>query len=365
MGADTLTFSLSATVALVLPVALTIGGLLVGIVLQRLLLGPRVRPAGAPVRSRAVELLGTMLRGPIALWSAILGLYLATALLPLPPRVAAVLPPILVVLVILSVTWSVARLAAVLVASAARRVEGGIPSASLLVNLARIGVMSIGVLIILQTLGVSITPLLTALGIGGLAVGLALQDTLANFFAGLHILSSRQVRAGDYVRLDTGEEGYVEDVTWRYTMIRQLANNMIVVPNAKLASTVLTNYHLPALELAVLVPVGVSYDSDLARVEEVTVAVGRDVMREVPGGVPDFEPFIRYGAFSDSSITFTVILRGREFVSQYLICHEFIKRLHERYRREGITIPFPIRSLTLAPGAARALRDAAQSGGGG
>jgi small-conductance mechanosensitive channel len=176
---------------------------------------------------------------------------------------------------------------------------------------------------------------------------LALQDTLANFFAGIHILTSRQVRPGDFVKLSTGEEGYVADVTWRYTTIRQLPNNLTIVPNAKLASAILTNYYLPDQELAVLVPVGVSYGSDLARVEAVTIEVAREVMREVRGGVPQFEPFIRYGAFGDSSIDFTVILRGREVVDQYLIRHEFIKRLHRRYQADGIEIPFPIRTVYL------------------
>jgi small-conductance mechanosensitive channel len=139
----------------------------------------------------------------------------------------------------------------------------------------------------------------------------------------------------------------VQDVTWRYTTIRQLPNNLTIVPNAKLASAVITNFYLPDTEMAVLVPVGVSYGSDLGRVETVTVAVGKEIMAEVKGGVPAFEPFIRYNAFGDSSINFTVILRGREVVDQHLIRHEFIKRLHERYRAEGIEIPFPQRTVHL------------------
>jgi small-conductance mechanosensitive channel len=68
-------------------------------------------------------------------------------------------------------------------------------------------------------------------------------------------------------------------------------------------------------------------------------------MQSVDGGVPDFEPFIRYHTFADSSINFTVILRGKEIVDQYVVKHEFIKQLHERYKREGIEIPFPIRTV--------------------
>jgi small-conductance mechanosensitive channel len=124
-----------------------------------------------------------------------------------------------------------------------------------------------------------------------------------------------------------------------------LANNLIVVPNAKLAQAIVVNHHLPAQDLAVLVEVGVDYASDLRHVERVVIDVGRGVMREVTGGMPDFDPFIRYHTFGDSSINFTVILRAKEFVDQYLIKHEFVKRLHTRFNDEGIVIPFPIRTI--------------------
>jgi small-conductance mechanosensitive channel len=200
-------------------------------------------------------------------------------------------------------------------------------------------------LVVLNGIGLSITPMLTALGVGGLAVALALQEPLANFFAGLFITLAGQIRVGDYVRLDSGQEGYVADFTWRSTRLRMLANNLVVVPNAKLAQAIVVNHHLPSSDLAVLVEVGVDYASDLRQVERVVVEVGREVMTEVAGGVATFEPFIRYHTFADSSINFTVILRAKEFVDQYLIKHEFVKRLHTRFNDEGIVIPFPIRTI--------------------
>jgi small-conductance mechanosensitive channel len=103
-----------------------------------------------------------------------------------------------------------------------------------------------------------------------------------------------------------------------------LANNLVVVPNAKLAQAIVVNHHLPSSDLAVLVEVGVDYASDLRQVERVVMEVGRDVMAEVPGGGRDLEPFIRYHTFADSSVNFTVILRAKEFVDQYLITHEFV-----------------------------------------
>lgn len=136
-------------------------------------------------------------------------------------------------------------------------------------------------------------------------------------------------------------------MNWRNTTIRMLPNNMVVVPNAKIASAIVTNYCLPEQEMSVLVQVGISYASDLEKVERVTIEVAQGVMKEVPGGVPEFEPFIRYHTFGDFSINFTVILRVKEFVDHYLVKHEFIKRLHKRYAKEGIEIPFPIRTVYL------------------
>jgi small-conductance mechanosensitive channel len=119
----------------------------------------------------------------------------------------------------------------------------------------------------------------------------------------------------------------------------------VLIPNAKLTQANITNYYLPDKDLAVLVNLGVHYNSDLKKVEQVTCEVGKEVMREVTGGVPEFDPFIRYNSFGDSSIHFTVILRAKEYVDQYLIKHEFIKRLHQRYAKEGIVIPYPIRAV--------------------
>lgn len=332
--------NLAAAVPLAIFVAIALVGLVLGLVIRRSWLPAFMRRMGVNESVTAV------MRGPVVLWSVMLAIYVAAKMSPLPGASSDVARTVLLVLLILSIAWSVGKAAALLIGYRAHAI-GGLPSVRLIGTLTQVFVLLLGVLVALQYLGISITPLLTALGVGGLAVGLALQDTLANLFAGIHLVASQQVRPGDFVRLESGEEGYVQDVTWRYTTIRQLPNNVTIVPNAKLASAIVTNYHLPEPELAVLVPVGVSYGSDLARVEAVTIAVGKEVMTDVPGGVATFEPFIRYNAFSDSSITFTVILRGREFVDQHLIRHEFIKRLHRRFQAEHIEIPFPIRTVHL------------------
>ena len=284
-------------------------------------------------------------------WSAIAGgAASAAAVLPLTRTVQHHVNQTLSVLLIFVVTLTAARVIAGLVRTVTQSRSGVAGSATIFVNITRVVVLALGFLVTLQTLGISIAPLLTALGVGGLAVALALQDTLANLFAGVHILASKTVQPGDYIRLSSGEEGYVVDINWRQTTVRQLSNNLVVIPNGQLAKTNMINYTRPEQQLTVLVQVGVGYDSDLEHVEKVTTEVVAEVMTEITGAVPDHEPAVRFHTFGDSRIGFTVILGVGEFSDQYRIKHEFIKRLHKRYRAEGIRIPAPTRTVALQQG---------------
>jgi small-conductance mechanosensitive channel len=281
-------------------------------------------------------------------WGALAaGLSAAAAVLPLTHGVNHTVNQVLIAVLVLAATFTAARVVAGLVQSVALSRSGVAGSATIFVNITRIAVVAIGILVLLQTLGVSITPLLTALGVGGLAVALALQDTLANLFAGVHILASKTVQPWDYIRLSSGEEGYVLDINWRNTGVRQLPNNLVIIPNAKLAGTIMTNYHQPEQQMTIVVQVAVGYGSDLEHVERVTTEVAGKVMAEVTGGVLDHEPVVRYHTFAESSIGFSVILGALEFSDQYLIKHEFIKRLHHRYQAEAIEFPFPVRNVLL------------------
>jgi small-conductance mechanosensitive channel len=296
-------------------------------------------------QQRLTESALQIVRKRLPWWSLLIGAWLAAGYWPLTPEGHLLVGRAAFVVGTLSATLALAAVASQSVDTYGALISPALPVSSLTRNVAWALIAVLGLLVILNGLGLSITPMLTALGVGGLAVALALQEPLANFFAGLFITLAGQIRVGDYVKLDSGQEGYVVDFSWRSTRLRMLANNLIVVPNAKLAQAIVVNHDLPSRDLAVLVDVGVDYGSDLRHVERVVVEVGRGVMREVPGGVPEFEPFIRYHTLGDSSINFTVILRAREFVDQYLIKHEFVKRLHTRFNDEGIVIPFPIRTI--------------------
>lgn len=289
-------------------------------------------------------------KGPALLWCLIAAIYAAVVAAPVSEGLQRLASQTLSILWLISLIVAMLRLSDQVIRRYGDRLSTALPLTSLTQNLAKGSILVIGFLMVLNSLGVSITPVLTALGVGGLAVALALQDTLSNLFSGIYVTAARQVRVGDYVKLDSGEEGYVADITWRSTRIRTLSNNLIIVPNTKVAQAIVTNYDLPSQDLTVLVEVGVDYRSDLEKVERVTCDVIRDVMKTVPGGMPDFEPMIRYHTFGEYTVKFTAILRGKAFVDQYLVKHEFIKRLHRRYALDGITIPFPIQTVITEPG---------------
>ncbi len=285
------------------------------------------------------------IKWPSVIWVLMAAIYIGVECSGLPENATSLISKLLVVLGLLSVTIVLSGIATRLIKTYSNKFDAVSSSISLLQTVSRIIILGTGILVILNSLGISITPILATLGVGGLAVALALQDTLSNLFAGIHISFNKIVRVGDYIKLDSGEEGYVTDITWRTTKIRMLANNIVLVPNAKLSQANITNYYFPERDLAVLVNVGVHYKSNLRHVEKITCEVAKEVMQEVSGGVPEFQPFIRYHTFGDFSINFTVILRAKEFVDQHLIKHEFIMRLHERYAKEGINIPYPIRTV--------------------
>lgn len=327
-----------------MPLIILIITLFSGYILRKILFN-RLASWTKKTRSQIDDVIVAAVKGPFIVWFLMLGIYFALEFSKLPEDLVHIVDKILLILGIFSVTLAFANISAKLIKIYSNKVETALPVTSLTQNISRIVIFGVGILIMLNSLGISIAPILATLGVGGLAVALALQDTLSNLFSGFYIVVAKQIKVGDYVKLDSGEEGYVSDITWRTTKIRMLPNNVVLIPNEKLTKAIVTNYYLPNKEMAVLVDVGVHYNSDLKKVEKVTCEVAKQVMEDVSGGIPEFDPFIRYHTFGDFSIGFTVILRVKEFVDQYLIKHEFIKRLQERYNKEGIIIPYPIRAI--------------------
>jgi len=291
------------------------------------------------------DLLVNALEFPLILFLVAIGLKAFFDAVPLSPKVATYGTALLIILFMFAGYLFLDKIFIEGLSRYSKKVHFIATSAGALKSLIRIAILGLVVLIILDRLNITITPFLASMGIGGLVIALALQDTLSNFFAGLHIFGTRPISVGNYIKLESGDEGYVSQIGWRNTRIRMLPNNTIIIPNSRVVNSQIINYYRPQKEMAALVQVGVSYDSDLDHVERVTVEVAREVLRDTPGAVKEFEPFIRFHTFDDFSINFTVILRVKEYVDRYLVTHEFVKRLHKRYKQEGIEIPFPIRTL--------------------
>jgi small-conductance mechanosensitive channel len=211
--------------------------------------------------------------------------------------------------------------------------------------LIHIAVWILGAMLLLDHLGVSITPLLASLGVGSLAVALGFQSTFANLFSGVYLLIDKPVQVGHYVKLSTGQEGFVEVIGWRSTRIRTLSNHLVILPNSQLAENLIQNYSRPGLRCPLSVEVGVDYASDLRKVEEVTVDVARQVQEKAPGASRDYQPSVSFHAFASSAVKLAVNLEAQQYTGTFGVKHEFIKALHERYRREGIVMPFPIQTV--------------------
>ena len=213
-----------------------------------------------------------------------------------------------------------------------------------------LGIYLLAGLLALDQLDVSISPLIAGLGIGGLAVALALQPTLSNFFAGTYLVGDTVIQSGDFIELENGLRGYVVEIGWRSTRLRTPFNNLVVIPNSRLADSILTNYYGPSMEIGVLVEAGVSYSSDLVHVERVAMEVAQEVIDAIPEADKNNAPWFGYENFGDSNINFWVWVQATDRLGSFGMKTELMKRLHARFKQEGIEINYPVRHVIFPNG---------------
>jgi small-conductance mechanosensitive channel len=325
-------------VPLALLVATVLGGILVRVFLFR-----TIRAWAAGSESNLVDMIVESL--PIVLWSMILGVHLATQNSELPKADLKYIPRTLAVLWILSLTIAISRLVGNVV-----QYYGGVSHeqsvTSITRKLAQIGVVLMGLASLLRVFNVSLAPILTTLGVGGLAVALALQDTLSNLFAGFYVSISGLVHIGDYIKLNTGEEGYVADINWRATTMRGSTNNLVIIPNNKLGQAIYTNYNLPDQRMGMSISISVGYDSDVDRVQGILLAETIAATGQVQGLLADPAPYVLFSPGpGESALVFQVNFSVAEFAVQYAAQSELRKRLFKKLKQEGITMPFPTRTI--------------------
>ncbi|MEQ1575126.1 MAG: mechanosensitive ion channel family protein [Vicinamibacterales bacterium] len=285
----------------------------------------------------------------VPLWSTLVGIWLSLGYWPITDRWLLLVSGAIAVAAFASVTFALAAVATRLVAVYGSRAVPGVPVSGLTQNIVRLIVIVFGLLVMLNQFGIEIRPMLAALGVGGLAVALALQDPLSNLFAGLFISMAGQVRIGDHVRLDSGIEGRIVDFNWRSTWLEMPSGSIAVVPNAKLSQAVVTNFNLPTPEVSVPIEIVVDRRSDAAQVELVAMDVARGVLHEVEGAVSDFEPVVHFHTFADTVLRGTVVLRARALADLSGVRHAFIMRLQARLREAGIALPAAVPPAPAAP----------------
>lgn len=323
------------TIADLWPLAYVAGGIVVGVIVERIFtLGPAVA-----IRQRWPHVAAGInaLCSAIVLWAFLLGVYAAVLNYHLSVESTELVRKILIGLAVATATYVAGRAAMGFVESYSAR-TAALPSASLLPMFAELVVFVLGGMMVLSTVGISITPLITALGVGGLTIGFALSTPLSNIFAGLLLIASRQLRPGDYVRFEGGVEGWVMDITWFATTLRDRASNYVVMPNSKITSTWFTNFDLPNPKVTVELKATLASDVDLNAAERAIVQAAVDTLRSCNIQSKD-EPYVRFTDFNGNRISFSAFLRADSMQNQLLIQHEFVKHLQERSRKEPQVLP--------------------------
>ena len=291
------------------------------------------------------EFILKQLSKPVLLLVLFVGLYTAIKPLSLLINYRTIIDGSFFVIVTLIFALLISRILTVIMLGWLKVRRGFQRTPGLLNKTVTIIIFIIAISVILGYFKFDITPLIAGVGLGALAIGLALQSTLTNFFAGVHILSDKPIRVGDFIELDENTSGTVEDIGWRSTRIRMLTDNLLIIPNGKLAESNIINYSMPKQDLSIWVPCGVAYESDLKKVERIALEVAKEIQNTIPGAVKDFEPQFRYREFGDSNINFITILRIEEPIKRFIVRNEFIKALKERFDKEKIEISWPIRKI--------------------
>jgi small-conductance mechanosensitive channel len=195
-------------------------------------------------------------------------------------------------------------------------------------------------------------PVLVLFLVGGVIIGLALQESLSNVFSGLLFTLDGAVRIGDLVRLGSGKEGYVRAVGWRSTQLKLHDETLLVVPNSVMSKEVIENLSRPSDSLIVSIEVAVQVGEKLPHVEELALAVLREVQGKFAHGKELPPPWVRWRQIGDAGIVARLFLPVASIEDQFQARSELLREVHDRFQSEKITIPLPLRVLQPPSGSA-------------
>lgn len=317
------------------------GWLLAGLVLDQII-ETILRGTAVRRHSKVGEAFARSLRGLISWIGGLIGFWIAFYKTPFTASTNLEISRYLKVATVIIVTAFLARIAGRLISVYTEREDTRLPASSIFVNLVKAGIWVLGFAACLAAMGISVTPIITALGVGGLAVGLALQPTLDNLFSGIQVLLSRQIEPGDFVRLETGEEGAVEDVTWRNTTVRRQSGELVIVPNSVLGRSLVVNFSRSIKAYNAVVPTVVAYGTDTKLIEKIALEVASEVLAESVDAFKGENPIVRFTGIEPAGIAFKTVLPVLTYNHQWTVCSVFVERLQQRFAEAGIEGPAPV-----------------------
>lgn len=276
------------------------------------------------------------LSGPITMLGSVLIIWVASNFIPEKIRAHAVVHHAPKVAFFVALLWFFDRVIRSLFRHEAATSKLSETTRSLLLLIARIILYSLGLLLILDNLGVSLTPLLASLGVSSIAVALALQDTLANFFSGIYMLVDQPVRPGDTIQIDTGYQGKVLHIGWRSTHITLGSGNTLVIPNTKLASALITNFDLPSSECNIVCSFALNHLTNLDAAEKAIQRAMGNAARSCADSLTGAAPTMNFSAVTDRGIAVNVTFKAVNITEQGKIIHSFIKNLSQELIQDKI-----------------------------
>lgn len=273
---------------------------------------------------------------PSLLWCFAIGIDALLNFIELPARATTIANYAVVSFLILSLTMVASTVLIRVIHDYGERHNMPFAVAGLSRTLTRSVVFAIGLLVLLRFLGISITPLLATLGVGGLAVALALQDTLANFFAGVHILVERPIAVGDYVRLTEDEQGTVSDIGWRTTRLLTTANNIVVIPNKTITSGNLLNYSMPSKPVSVFIPIVLAHEADVDKASDIAIKTAL----ATEGVAADPPPvFLVDPGMTPTHLQFRLAFQVSQFLGSSLVRTAVLQKMLKAFHAAEIPLP--------------------------
>ena len=296
-------------------------------------------------KTQVDDILFAILQKPITLWIVLYGIVDSAILLPISEDMASLLIEIYNILVILIITWIVYKIYRDLIIRYALHLSERKKFERTVISLFdKVGISTIaliGGIMVLQVVGVDITVILASMGVIGIILGFAAQDTLGNFFAGIHILLDKSMRIDDYIMLENENKVYkVRDVGLRTTKLYDIfGHTLIYIPNSIIANNKITNLSRPDTKLRLRIDIGVSYGSDVEKVKKTLL----EIARENPHVLSDqgHKPVVIFREFGESSLNFTMYLWVDKLTDQWIVGSTIREIIVNKFRERGIEIPYP------------------------